>query len=306
MSIVLAVPYVPPPPPVPAFTGLEHTWTGWDGTRWELTNPDGGVVLVTGGVVGMNMPAFDHYSSESPALAGARHRGSRARPREPEWPLLVYSDASSAEWIERDRAFWRTMHPDKAGQWTVTDPRTGASRSLLCRFYDDGNHAFDIDPVEAGWGLYAITLMADQPYWLGDWVTSPTWGQVTSTDFIPSGGAPPFNITSGAAFAAAELTNPGDVAAWPTWTIKGPFSSLTLTVAGGVIGVPGGVPAGQTLTVHTDPRDQAALLGGTDVTGTVDFDPRPIPAGETSPVGVTYAGSGSVQAAFLPRYFRAL
>lgn len=304
-AIVLAVPYVPPPPPVPPFTGFEHTWTGWDGSHWSLSDPDGGVVLVSGGVVGMNMPTFDHYSSESPALAGARHRGSRAQVREPEWPLLVYSDKGSEDWLERDRAFWRTMHPDRPGVWTVTNPRTGEHRSLMCRFYDDGSHAFDLDPAEAGWALYSLTLRADQPYWLGEWVSSPLWGTPVSTDFIPPGGAPPFNISSGMALASAELTNPGDVAAWPTWTITGPFSSITLSTAGGTVGIPGGVASGQTLTVHTDPRDQAALLGGVDVTGTVDFDPRPIPAGESSPVEVEFAGSGSVQAAFMPRYFRA-
>lgn len=305
--VVLAVPYVPPPPPVPAWRGLRHFWQGWNGTTWEISNPDEGVVLVTGGVGGMNMPTFERYASESPALPGSRHRGARTEDRVVEWPLLVFGDLNSEEWLARDRAFWQTMRPDAPGLWTVVNPIDGTSRSLTCRFRDDGGHTYSRDPLEAGWAVYTVTMLAEQPYWTGATIRSPRWGVGTGTDFFPATGAPPFVISRATNLTNAELSNPGDVEAWPRWTIEGSFDSVAITTNGGTLDVAGGVPAGQTLVINTDPRDQYALLDGVDVSGTVDFDPRPIPGGETVPVEIVVTSpGGSVQASFAPRYFRAL
>lgn len=32
---------------------LKLTWTGWDGSQWDLTNPNGGVFLTEDGVEGL-------------------------------------------------------------------------------------------------------------------------------------------------------------------------------------------------------------------------------------------------------------
>ncbi len=56
-------------------------------------------------------------------------------------------------WIDLDRAFWKTMDPEKYGIWTITAPG-GSSRSLRCRFKDDDGHAFEHDPFERRWATY--------------------------------------------------------------------------------------------------------------------------------------------------------
>jgi hypothetical protein len=60
------------------------------------------------------------------------------------------------------------------------------------------------------------------------------------------------------------------------------------------------------LVIDTDPTVQSAWLNGVDVTsqlGSADF--APIPAGHELPLSLTMAGTGSVEAAITPRYYRA-
>ncbi|MFF2621250.1 hypothetical protein [Oerskovia jenensis] len=308
-SVVFGTPASPPPAIFQPWTGFKHTWTGWDGSQWDLSDPDGGVVLLVGGLRGMSMPKFDRYTSTSPASAGSRRRGGRTRERSIDWPILVYADESSEEWVARDSAFWASMHPELPGLWTVTAP-SGRSRSLLCTFVDDGDQAYDVDPAEAGWALYQPKLVAEQPYWLGSPVRSPKWQLPAPRRFIAATGAPPFHIGRGSTSASAKLRNDGDVAAWTAWAIDGGSAgvdptALTARAGGGLLTFPP-VPVGSRLVVDTDPRRQTAYMDGVDVAGLIGWDPRPIPAKEEIPVDLTLTGPGSVQAMFTPRHFRAI
>ncbi|MHA7210789.1 hypothetical protein [Arthrobacter sp. MDT1-65] len=60
------------------------------------------------------------------------------------------------------------------------------------------------------------------------------------------------------------------------------------------------------LVIDTDPTVQSAWRNGVDVTaqlGSADF--APIPAGEDRQLSLTMAGTGSVEAAITPRFYRA-
>lgn len=296
-----------PEPPLPAYQGFGHTWTGWDGTSFDLAVPSAGVLLLLDGVTGMHLPEFDQYTDEHASVDGARYRGSRTRVRNPDWTLGVFGDTSK-EWRARDAAFWRTMRPDLPGLWTVTDP-DGATRSLTCRFRSSSEHSYDRDPHLAGWSVYTVSLMAERPFWEGAPVNSPVWGESESVDFTgPDDEAPSYHVSAATSLGSAALTNPGDVDGWLVWTIKGTGSGLTsveIEAAGGGLGF-GAVAAGETLRIVTDPTLPTATLDGVDVTGEVDpWDPRPIPAGETSPLAITLVGEGTAQASFIPRYLRA-
>src|SRR5690606_35659176 len=66
------------------------------------------------------------------------------------------------------------------------------------------------------WWTFVIKLVALDPYWYGDTITAPL-NIAAPVKFFPS-----FQIS--AAQVAGQLTvyNPGDVPAYPTWTIVGP------------------------------------------------------------------------------------
>lgn len=285
------------------WTHMGHTWTGWDDSVWDLCGDASGVVLLSG-VRGLTMPPADRYASASPAVAGSRWRGHRVAEREVFWPVKVWADAGSAAWLAYDRAWWNTMRPDKLGTWAVTQT-TGETRSLRLRFVDDGQHSVQVDPGLIGWERYGITLVAEDPYWEGEPI-SRTWETATPDEFFGTG-APSFFISSGNTLDNAKITNPGDVEAWPVWTLNGPITAAEVGVGGESIEVPFAVADGSSLTIDTDPRAQTAITSaGVDRTedlGEVGF--TAIPAGASIPLALAVTGAGSVSVSVTPRYYRA-
>lgn len=305
MNVAYGTTIIAPPPPVSPWSRSAMTWTGWDGSVWELTNPKAGVFLTAAGVEGLGMPTHQAWIGESPAVHGQHYRGHVVEPRPAFWPVYLYSDADTEEWLERDRAFWRTLQPGKHGQWALTTPG-GGKRTLSCRFVDDGRHTVQRDPMLRGWATYGVSLIADNPFWTGEPVRR-TWAQSTATDFYGGAAkAPVFHISSGSQLSTAKMTNEGDLEAWPVWTIRGPLTAVTVGVDGATIQWSVALAEGDILVIDTDPTIQSAWLNGVDVTdqlGVADF--APIPAGVELPLSLTMTGAGSVEATITPRFYRA-
>lgn len=303
--VVYGAPPAPEPPSSPLWEGLTHTWTGWDGTTFDLTAGTAGVYLLLDGVTGMHLPEFDQYLDEYAGVDGGRYRGDRTRVRQPSWTIGIFGD-NSRLWRARDTAFWKTIHTRRPGMWTVTDP-DGRSRSLLCRLRSSGEHEYSSDPMYAGLALYPVELLAEQPYWTGAPVQSPVWRQPAGVPFTgPTDAAPAYHLARAATSASATLKNEGDVDADLVHVVKGPVESVVIGAAGGTVAF-GQVNDGSVLRINTDPTYPIATLDGTDVTEhVVPWDPAPIPAGETTQLDITLVGAGSLQSSFIPRYWRAL
>lgn len=290
-----------PAPPNP-WPGMAMFWTGFDGVEWDLTTGRSGVCMLPG-VRGLTMPPIVHHKSTSASVPGARWRGFTTQEREVFWPVQLYHTSSSVNWVSRDRKFWDTLAPDKTGVWTVIQPN-GSTRSLTLRFRDDGNAAFNTDPVMAGWANYGITLDAEQPYWEGGNDMTKTWRAASATQFFGSTGI--VRISSGMESTKAKVTNFGDVPAYPIWTLTGPLSSATLTVAGRSINVGFDIPSGSTLVIDTRPTALTAMMGGTDrIKGLGSSDFAPVPVGVDVPVTLTITGTGTITMTFTPLYYRA-
>lgn len=303
-AVVYGVLYVPPPPPVKPFRKGGNRWFGWDGSVWDLGDFAGGVVFADGGASGFHMPPFERQTSTSPAIAGSRWKGVRTAERPVDWNVLIWSDTSSAEWMERDAGFAKTMRPDKTGVWEHTTP-DGRRRYLRLRY--DGGDMPSIergDPHKQGWSLHQLQLVAEEPYWYGEEILR-SWGTPAQEDFFSTTSDHLFYISSASTIATATIPNPGDVSAHPIWTLTGPLTDITIEVNGGHLGLPD-VAAGQTLIVNTDPRVATATLNGADVAGLVDpWDPRAVPPGEEVPTSIEVTGTGQVRMTIVPRYFRA-
>lgn len=315
MAIVFAVPFVPSAPPKP-WIGLNMTWTGWDGSLWNLTKASEGVVMLPG-VRGLTMPPVVHYTTAYPTVAGARWRGHAVDPREVFWPIQLFSDVGSQAWIDRDRAFWRTMRPDKTGTWTVIQP-SGEERKLDCRFDNDSEQSFNTDPVMVGWSNYGIVMKANAPFWRGTPITRE-WVAGAPVPFFPTGGTGGLTIGSSRGLSTATIKNPGDVEAFPVWELTGPVTSASVGIGGKTINVPFAIAAGQVLIINSDPAVQSATLynvtgsGATRVLsspvnktmqlGAVNF--APVPAEATTPLSLTMTGTGRVTLKLTPLYLRA-
>ena len=302
-GVVYGAPYAPPMPPVSPWVSTPLKWTGWDGSEWNMCNGGEGIVLLAG-ARGFGQPPMTHWRSQSPAVAGARWRGAVSEPREVFWPLKLWHDGGSREWVERDRAFWRTLDPQKTGVWSVELP-DGSKRSLTLRVASDGDPSFDTLPTLTGWARYGITLTADDPFWAGETVTR-SWQEQARRDFLPAAAGESYYVSSGSTLGSATLTNPGDVDAHVRWTVRGPFSSVSVGVGGALVTAPINVAEGSTLVIDTDPSIQAAFLDGVDVTAQLtSAEFGVLPPGEAVPLSLTMAGTGIITAEFTPRFLRA-
>jgi len=329
-TFVYGSPYAPPDPPYRRL-GVTASWTGWDGSVWDMS-PSAGVFLMPG-VRGLTMPPVDHYIDTPAGIDGGRWRGSRTNVREVYWPLAVWQDGSDLDWLAFDAAFWRTMDPTKPGTWTITGP-DGQERTLKCRFINDGDKAWDTAPGMRSWTPYQITLQAEQPYWCGTEVAQTFVTAVSDHDFFPDSGTDLLYISSGAPdLASAAVTNPGDVAAWPVWWVSG-RTTATVGVAGRSVDVPFEVDGDHVLVVDTTPTARTAVMvdalttegaseaefvafvtaqlaAGTGTDRTADLGSATafaeLPAGEAVALAITSTGDdpGWVRVAFTPRYWRA-
>jgi len=300
------------------------TWTA-KGVQWSLSNPESGLFLLPG-VRGLGSVRTDRHVTTSPGAAGSRFEGVSVLDREVFWPVHIYHDTGSMDWLLRDRAFWAGMDPADTGVWTVTHP-DGSHRSLTLRFTSDGDHTSNGDPVYRGWETYGITLVAERPYWEGAPVVKAFAGTAPPDPFFPDPGTGEVvNIAPGYSVSNAAMDNPGDVESYPRWFIEGPATEATVGVGGVVVDVPFEVLTGQTLIIESDPDNIGATLYDVTVAG-MDLKPServigehlinpvdktkqlgeadfsPIPAGQQVPLSLTLVGLGKVEA-LLPTLYR--
>lgn len=323
MVFVFAVPAPPPAAPVNPWPGMRMTWEGWDGSLWDLTDPETSGVSLQAGVRGLLTPAFRRHTTSSPAVPGARNRGYSTDERSVFWPVKVFQDTGSQAWIDHDAAFWRTFHPERTGVWTVTQP-SGKARSLRCRFVE-AQDGLDIDPSLMGWAVYGIGLVAEQPYWTGDVVTR----EFVPSDPVPFFPGPPFTISEGSLQRSAAIDNPGDEPAYLTWWLNGPTTG-TFGVGARVVDVPFEISEGRTLVLDGSPTARTALeiasppadlalteqltlvqerlrTGATDRTRELGASSKwgPVPAGTAVPLSVDAVGAGTIRAFLTPQHHRA-
>jgi hypothetical protein len=318
---VLGSPKITPPPPPAKWASGTHTWTA-GGRTWDLSTGAQGVRLQAG-VRGLNSPEFIRYTSESPAVSGATYRGYRASERDIMWPLWVFNGDGSAEWLQVDREFWASLHPDRTGVWTYIS-RDGVTRTLTCRFVSDNGKTYDDDPGLFGWQFYQVSLVAEDPFWRGTAIRKRFGAASESTPLygpLEDPGAPSYYIGGQFNLDSGKVSNPGDEPAWPRWELHGPFTAAEVGIGGKSIEVPFTVADGEWLYIDTAPSVRSALLGtavddngnavlgaGTETDMSSDLGDvawAAIPPGEDLPLDMTMTGTGHIWIEIAPAYHRA-
>ena len=287
------------PSPAPRLSSSLYL-TGVDGSVWDLTN---GPVRAQAGVkLGPADP--EHWTRESPALDGASWQGFRTPSGEVFLPVRVMAD-DSLGWRDVDAAFAKAIDP--AGEVTVTLITPDArSRSVVGRYSEGLDAGFERDPLMMRHATYGITLATYDPFWRAPKHTV-TFGVAESLSFFPG---PPWALAPGNTTDAAVVTNPGDVAVWPKWTITGPFTAVTVGVGEAVVTLAATVTAGQSRVIDMDPRVRSIVTGtGADAwldATTAEF--APIPAGTDVPLSVDLtggtAGTTTIAVEFTPAHRR--
>lgn len=301
MPIVLAAPLTSPQHPGVNLPRA-MSWTGFDGSVWDLTD-EFGTLQLREGVKGLHMPPMTIFESSTPLVPGSDIQGYAIEGRPVYWPLTFIAE-SADEWRRAYAGFFRSLHPVQPGIWKVG---TGEDARTLPLTYrpDGGSYSFKSDPFVNGVALIGLELYAPRPLWRGATIRQ-TFFADEPVDFIPSAPGDEYHPSPVASFASATFPNPGDEPAYLLWTVEGPQSSLELGVDGAVIDVPFDVDEGSTLIIDTDPAGQYATLDGVDVTAELGFQMfGPVPARGSSPLTIRSSGSGSVGAELVPLYWTA-
>lgn len=284
---------------------IGHRWTGWDGSVFDLRRTPGSSIWLTAeGVEGMGMPASDDFTREAEVLDGQEFLGWRAKPRSVFWPIAI--DAGD-NWQKVQAGFWRSLTPGRVGVWRVTAP-DGSWRELRCRF-SEADEVYETDPSVDGFEERGVSLIADDPWWRGDSVTH-TFRPQAPVPFFSTAGPGVLELMSAFSLDRAQITNTGDVDAWPVWEIEGPTSGFSVgvgsaTVAGSLV-----IPAGRSVFIDSDPISQVIQWdNGTLVPyaqlDTVGF--APVPSGARVSLAVHTDGTdGAVTVTLSPRYLRAV
>lgn len=238
-GVVVAPPPAPGPvaPVVPDIGHYVPIWVAPDGTVLPL-NPPGAVMLShpdgttttlpghlfsTPDVAGLGAVPFEVLTSPA-ADGGEVWEGSRAQRRVLAWPVRMWAD-THLELLE----LWRIVEylitqTNRLGPGQLRIRRQDGSERWIPALYSSG---LEQEPEDGAWTQVTapITLLCLDPWWRNATPVRRTWSQEPQPDYLD----PYPNVSSGQVIGDAELRNDGHKDAWPTWTIRGPLTSLVAT-----------------------------------------------------------------------------
>lgn len=202
------------------------------------------------------------------------------------------------------------MDPTRGiGRLRVVAPG-GDSREIFCRV-SSGLGISEVLGEDAA--IYAqrisATFIAHDPYWYSVGDTAIVYsGEVEASTFFPFF---PLRLSAGAVFVDDDsITNPGDLEAWPVWTIEGPGADVTISnlTTDQQLVLSTTVSAGQSITIDTRPGAKTVLDdSGTSLFSLLSATSTLFPLAQgTNHIQVAMDASTSesaIRLAFRARYF---
>jgi hypothetical protein len=282
---------------------INATWTDPTGVVWPLsdTSPDRGW-FTSDGVGGWGAAPYE-IVVDPMARGGESVRYIRANPARVTWPIYVWGD-DHTEFVARYRAlrqaFLMTVHRSLPGLLTVARP-DGTARQIEA-YYEDGWGG------EAGqnwlWAHPAVTLYCPDGAWRDVQQVVTRRGASTPVAF----NTPFLTLTGSAVLGDTVVNNPGDITAWPVWTITGPCTGLIATnsTTGQTFTLSYALLAGEQAVITTD-RPTVRGPAGQNISGSLNWPTAYLwglaPGDNTVTFNVLGSGVGSaIDLAFYPRY----
>lgn len=314
---ILAGAITPPPPaPAPPITipdigTFAATYYDPAGGVWPLTTRSLGWYSLAGGIAGLGAAPIDITADPYPR-GGSRVRHVQPAARTITWSIRVEAD-SHQEFVARWRALARAItRTTRDGPGVLEIARPDGSRRQIAVYYQAGFEGVAQGTSGLFWDVAVVQWLCEDPYWY-DPVPQTVHRQFdTTADFL----SPYPSVSSSQVLGATTVTNPGDVPAWPAWTISGPATLITMTRTdtgesfvldpnATAIGH-GTLLAGQQVTVTTDPPT-VRYQGGTNWIGALNWPSASLwdlaPGDNAVTFELDGAGVGSaVDLSFHPRY----
>lgn len=228
---------------------MRATWTDPTGRSYPLsdTSADRGY-FTTDQIAGWGAQPYE-FVTDPMSRGGEQVRFIRAKPARLTWPLHIYGDTHQQfvnRYRELRRAFLMTVHRGAPGLLTVARP-DGSARCIEA-YYEDGwggeagQNWLSASPV--------ITLYCPDGSW-----RDTEWYPLRFDAGSPVDFANPFlSLSSAQVLGATDVINPGEITAWPQWTITGPCSQVTATnnTTGQTFTLTHALDSGDTITITTN------------------------------------------------------
>lgn len=277
------------------------------GVTWDLA---GGPVRLAPGAQGLGLLKVTAFTQTRGVRGGQRFAGWAVQPQGFTFPMRKsYPQYTDRSWADVDAAWWAGCTPDVQGLLQMIGPQ--GTRQVKVRTVDDGL-TWDQSPDDIASEDFDWQLEADVPWWEGAPSYAAFAGGASAPFYGTSGFGPPFTISPANSIGSQLLTNPGQVAAFPVWTLSGPLTSFTITdaLSGGVVAGSPNLQAGETLVI--DETEDAKNATRYDVNGNAsDFTASltsvgfaPVPKGSSSNLTVALNGTGAAVAQLTPRYWK--
>lgn len=244
------------------------TWTDPTGEVWPLSDDgdDGPGWFTANGPAGWHATNYEIVTDPLPR-GGEQVRFIRSKPGTITWPVYVWGD-SHQQYIERHRqirrAFTMTVHRGLTGTLRVERP-DGSAREIDC-LYQEGLQG----EASEGWlwSKDAVTLFCPDGYWRDVTPITVTHSYQPGVDYF----SPWPQVSPSLTLGDAQVDNPGDVDAWPVWTITGPMTSMTATnlTTGYEFSLLYGLAAGEQVTITTN-RPTVRGPAGQNLSGNLNW-----------------------------------
>lgn len=241
-------------------------WVDADGTATTIF-PGSADAKLMFGVSGRFAPSMIFVLERVPLQPGQRFRSVQHGTAVVQLPVDFYGPSAVALRASM-RAWVYRLNPTRGtGRIRITAPG-GDQRELVCSYSEGLDRAAE-DAMDVINRIRSVlTFVTEQPYWQDASDTVQSWTLLSSlATFFPFF---PLRLSGSEVFADATVTNDGDVAAWPVWTIGGPGSSPILRnlTTGDMLSLPVTLLAGESVTIDTRPgaktvtkQDGTSLFG---------------------------------------------
>lgn len=310
---VVTPPVTPPPPPVtiPEVGYASISYIDPHGNVWPMTDDSRGIYALAEGVSGLGAAPVTLTTDPLPR-GGVKLRHVQPQARTIVWPVHVEADTHQEfidSWRALGKAFTDTL---RYGPGILDIARPDGQRRQIKVRYQEGWEGLGQAGTGISWDNAVVSLLAEDPYYFDPDPVTITLTSGTPADYL----TPYFSVSSAQVLGAVTITNPGDVDAWPSWTISGPATLITITrtdtgdsfvLDPNATGVAhGNLLVGQSVTVTTDPPS-VRYQDGTNWIGTLNWPTAVLfglqPGENDLTVEVDGAGTGSeVVLNFYARY----
>ncbi len=191
---------------------------------------------------GFYAPPENFIEQDVPLAPGSRLRQVKTAPNVVRVPLLIKSTTESL-YIAAVRTLRAAMNPLRGDGILQYQAADGTTRQLNCRLLSglEGDESAGVRGP--AWTTAGLVFRAFDPYWYDASATVATY----------------------TTFTAKTVVNGGDVEMWPSWSIHGPTTNLTITnsTTGKAMVFTLILGATDVLTINTAPGVKTVLLNGT-------------------------------------------